>query len=130
MQKGQKQNCVRRNRGYWKKGGSLSKLLKSCQEQRTQTALPISWSVRVWLNSVKRNTVEQMIADHKETKEILSSLEEQKQLKQHKGERHFFIEKLQGGSQLQKELNQYAQALRKMENLQQTIVEKAKVLHP
>lgn len=91
MQKGQKQNCVRRNRGYWKKGGSLSKLLKNRQVQRTQTALPNSWSVRVWLNSVKRNTVEQMIADHKETKEILSSLEEQKQLKQHKGERLFFL---------------------------------------
>lgn len=29
--------------------------------------------MRVWLNLVKRNTVEQMIADHKETKEILSS---------------------------------------------------------
>ncbi|KAJ8798625.1 hypothetical protein J1605_016428 [Eschrichtius robustus] len=76
------------------------------------------------ISELKKN-IEQLIAGHKETKEVLSSsLEEQKQLKQLIREKEIFIEKLQGSSQLREELDQYTQALRKMEILQQTIEEK------
>ncbi|XP_057605502.1 thyroid receptor-interacting protein 11-like [Hippopotamus amphibius kiboko] len=72
-----------------------------------------------------KNNIEQMIAEHKESKEILSStLEEQQQLKQLIREKEIFIENLQGSSQLQEELEPYTQALRKMEILQQTIEDK------
>lgn len=64
-----------------------------------------------------------MDADHKETKEMSSSLEEQKQLTQQIKEKEIFTEKHKGSSRLQ---DKYIQALRKNEILQQTTEEKDK----
>lgn len=63
-----------------------------------------------------------MDADHKETKEMSSSLEEQKQLTQLIKEKEIFTEKHKGSSRLQ---DKYIQALRKNEMLQKTTEEKA-----
>ncbi|XP_076979491.1 thyroid receptor-interacting protein 11 isoform X2 [Tamandua tetradactyla] len=78
---------------------------------------------------LKKN-IEQMDADHKVTKGILSSsLEEQKQLAQLIKEKEIFIEKLKGrSSELQEELDKYTQALKKNEILQQTVEEKDRIL--
>lgn len=64
-----------------------------------------------------------MDADHKETKEMSSSLEEQKQLTQQIKEKEIFTEKHKGSSRLQ---DKYIQALRKNEILQQITEEKDK----
>ncbi|XP_037687973.1 thyroid receptor-interacting protein 11 isoform X2 [Choloepus didactylus] len=77
-----------------------------------------------------KKTIEQLDADHKETKEILlSSLEEQKQLAQLINEKEIFIEKLKGqSSELQEKLDINTQSLRRNENVQQTIEDKDRML--
>ncbi|XP_051006568.1 thyroid receptor-interacting protein 11 isoform X2 [Acomys russatus] len=77
-----------------------------------------------------KKSIERMAADHKHTKETLSSsLEEQKQLTQLIDEKEICIVKLkEKSSELQKELDKCAQALRKNETLRQTIEEKDRSL--
>lgn len=74
--------------------------------------------------------IEQMDAEHKETKEMLSSrLEEQKQLTQLLDEKENLIEQLkERSSVLQEELDKYTQALKSNEVLRQTLEEKDRSL--
>lgn len=71
-----------------------------------------------------KKSVEQMDADHRETKEMLSSaLEEHKRLTQLIKEKETCIEKLERSPELQELLEKYVQVVRENEILQQTVEE-------
>ena len=71
-----------------------------------------------------KKSVEQMDADHRETKEMLSSaLEEHKRLTRLIKEKEICIEKLERSPELQELLEKYVQVVRENEILQQTVEE-------
>ena len=71
-----------------------------------------------------KKSVEQMDADHRETKEMLSSaLEEHKRLTPLIKEKEICIEKLERSPELQELLEKYVQVVRENEILQQTVEE-------
>ncbi|XP_036590314.1 thyroid receptor-interacting protein 11 [Trichosurus vulpecula] len=76
-----------------------------------------------------KTKIEQMDSDHKETKEILTSLAGQKELTELVKEKEIFIEQLQDkGLTLQKKLDAHIQISEKNEIFRQTIEEKDKNL--
>jgi len=76
-----------------------------------------------------KKRIEQMDADHKETKEMLSSaLEEQKQLTQLIKEKEMYIEELTGSPELQEELGQSTQTFRSNDIFQPSVEDKDRCL--
>ncbi|XP_006839630.1 PREDICTED: thyroid receptor-interacting protein 11 [Chrysochloris asiatica] len=104
-------------------------LNSSTLQQEHEHFIKLSQEKDFEISELKKD-IEQVNADHQETKETLSSsLEEQKQLAQLLKEKEMFIEKLQGkSSELQEELDKCTQALRKNEISKQIIEEKDKSL--
>ena len=95
---------------------SSSQLEQECLIQRTQEKDDEILQLK--------KSVEQMDADHRETKEMLSSaLEEHKRLTRLIKDKEICIEKLERRPELQELLEKYGQVLRENEILQQTVEE-------
>ncbi|KAL0610907.1 Thyroid receptor-interacting protein 11 [Plecturocebus cupreus] len=97
----------------------------SALQTEQERLIKLSQNKDTEIAELKKN-IGQMDADHKETKDILSSrLEEHKQLTRLLNEKEIFIEKLQErSSKLQEELDKYSQALRKQEISRQPLQKK------